>query len=292
VIRGRAAEGLRWYEQILNLPSLPPLAKSRVLYGAAVMWFTQGALARARTEIARSLAIAEGAEQKEIVAQAENLAGYVEHAAGNMQAARDRFTRSVDAFRALSIPWGLGNSLNGLARVAVAEDDLVGAEDLLAEATSVLRHAGPWFLSLTLSVRGTVAVRCGRPDAALAFARDSFTYIKELHDKYAFAYALAPLTEAAVIKGNHSFAARILGAWDAVTERAGAPVVDKSVQERKEQAERHVRARLGPDKWAHAYEAGRTASIDSLISDIDSVLGRRVRRTSSTGPLPRTSTAG
>ncbi len=36
VIRGHASEGLRWYEQILKLPSLPPGAESRVLLGAAI----------------------------------------------------------------------------------------------------------------------------------------------------------------------------------------------------------------------------------------------------------------
>jgi len=143
------------------------------------MRFTQGELARARTETASSLAIALGAGETEMVVQAENLSGYVEHAAGNMPAARDRFTRSVEGFRALSIPWGLGNSLNGLARVAAAAGDLVEAEALLAEATSVLRHAGPWFLSLTLSVRATVVVRRGKPDEALALARESLTYIRE-----------------------------------------------------------------------------------------------------------------
>ena len=34
-----------------------------------------------------------------MVAQAEHLFGYVEYALGNMDAARDRFTRSVEGFR-------------------------------------------------------------------------------------------------------------------------------------------------------------------------------------------------
>jgi hypothetical protein len=38
-----------------------------------------------------------------------------------------------------------------------------------------------------------------------------------------------------------------------------------------------VRARLGPDRWARAYAAGRVTSIDSLMIDIDSVLGSRAR---------------
>ncbi len=57
LIRGHAAEGLRWYEQILNLPSLPPAAELRALAGAAVMWYTQGELGRARAGLDRALAL-------------------------------------------------------------------------------------------------------------------------------------------------------------------------------------------------------------------------------------------
>lgn len=110
------------------------------------------------------------------------------------------------------------------------------------------------------------------------FGARSLGFIRELHDKYAFAYVLALLAGAATFKGNHVYAARILGTRDAVTERAGAPVVDKSVQKRKEHAQREVRARLGPDRWAREYDAGRTTSIDSLMKDIDTILGRRPRR--------------
>src|SRR4029453_16843348 len=61
-IRGHAAEGLQWYERILNLVALPPAAESRALLGAAVMWYVQGRLERARTALtrARSLAHASG----------------------------------------------------------------------------------------------------------------------------------------------------------------------------------------------------------------------------------------
>ena len=190
-------------------------------------------------------------------------------------AARDRFTRSVEGFRALAIPWGTGNALSGMAAVALATGDAGQAERLLDEATSVLRHAGPWFLTLALYVRAILAVRRGNPDEAIALVRESLTRIRELHDKFAFVYALVPLAAAAVLKGDDAWAARILGARDAVTERTGVTVVDKSVQDLREQAEREARARLGPDRWARAYAAGRSASIDSLIKDIDGVLRSR-----------------
>ena len=58
LIRGHAAEGLWWYEETLKLPSLPPAAESRALVGAALMWYTQGELERARTAPERALALA------------------------------------------------------------------------------------------------------------------------------------------------------------------------------------------------------------------------------------------
>ena len=79
------------------------------------MWYTQGELARARTGLNRALALARGAGDMEMAAQAENLLGHVEHAAGNVNAARDHFTRSIEGFRALAIPWGIGNALSGMA---------------------------------------------------------------------------------------------------------------------------------------------------------------------------------
>ena len=48
-IRGHAAEGLRWYEQILSRPSIPRAVETRALLGAGAMRYTQGELASARS---------------------------------------------------------------------------------------------------------------------------------------------------------------------------------------------------------------------------------------------------
>ena len=273
VIRGHGAEGLQWYEQILHLPSLPPILESNALVGAAMMWYSLGDLGRARTALTRALALAQDAGDTYSIAQAEHLFGHVEHAVGDATAAQDRFTRSVEGFRALAIPWGIGNSLNGMAKVALEIGDAAEAECLLDEATSVLRHC-PWFLALVSYRRALLAVRRGNPDDAIALVRESLTLFRQLQDKFAIVYVMVPLAVAAVLKGDDLWAARILGARDAVTERTGATIVDKWVHALGEQAERDVRARLGPDRWARAHAAGRTTSIDALLKDIDSALTR------------------
>jgi len=276
VIRGHAAEGLQWYEQVLNLSSLPPVCESRALVGAAMMWYSLGELGRTPARLTRALALAHDAGDAEMVAQAEHLLGHVEHAVGDATAARARFTRSVEGFRALAIPWGVGNSLNGMAKVALAIGDAAEAERLLDEATSVLRHSSPWFLALVSFRRATLAVQRGNPDEAIAWVRESLTLFGQLHDKFAIVYALVPLAAAALLKGDDLWTARILGARDAVTERTGATVVDKWLHALGEQAAQEVRARLGPDRWALAYAAGQKTSIDSLLKDIDRVARRKV----------------
>jgi predicted ATPase/DNA-binding XRE family transcriptional regulator len=273
VIRGHAAEGLRWYEQILHLPSLPTAVESRALLGAGAMLYTQAEVGHARAALTRALALAQGTGDMEMeMALAENLLGHIEYSVGNADAARERFAHAVDRFRVLALPWGLGNSLTGMAAVVLATGDPAQAERLLDEATSVLRHTGPWFMALTLNVRAILAVRRGNADEAIALVRESLTHIDELHDKFAFVYALVPLAAAAVLKGDDEWAARILGARDMVTEHTGATVVDKSVDDLKELAEREVRARLGPDQWARAYAAGRMTCIDALLKDIERVV--------------------
>ncbi|MGE5359384.1 MAG: ATP-binding protein [Bacteroidales bacterium] len=273
LIRGHAEEGLRWYEQILNLKPLPSAAELRALAGAAVLWYTQGELERARTALARLWPLSHGAGDMDVVAQAENLSGHVEHTLGHLIDAREMLARSLGRFRALAIPSGTGNALCGMAVVALASGDADEAERLLDEATSVLRHAGPWFLTWAFYVRAILAVRRERAAEAIALARESLTRIRELHDKFAFVYALVPLAAAAVLKGDDIWAARLLGARDAVTERTGVTVVDPSVRDLRERAEQEVLARLGPDRWGRAYAAGRVSSIDSLVKDIDRVQG-------------------
>ena len=210
VIRGHAIEGLRWYEEILSRPPLPPGAEPRVLNGAAVMRYMQGDFDRARTDVSRALILAEGSGDTDAAVHAEWILGFVEHAVGNLDAARDCLARSVKGFRA-------GDSVGDRAivdRTGVGRGPQPAivdqAERLLDEATSVLRDAGPWFLSLVAYLRAILAVRRGDADEAIALMRDSLTRIRELKDQsLAFVGALVVLAAAAALKGDDTWVARI-----------------------------------------------------------------------------------
>ena len=268
LIRGHTAEGLRWYETILHMPSLPPAAESRALIGAGVMLYSQGDHEQTRVVVTRALALAQSHGDPDMIAQAEHLFGHVEYAVGDMPEARRRFAHSVEVFSTLAIPWGTGLALSGMAEVALGSGDFDAAERLLGEAASVLRDAGPWFMSLGLYVQSILELRRGHPDQAITVVRDSLTRIREINDAFALVYTLVPLAAAAAVKGEFAWAARTLGARDAVMERTGVAIVDARVHDLRGRAEREARTRLGPARWGAAYSAGREMSIDALLKEI------------------------
>jgi predicted ATPase len=267
MIRGQTTEALDWMAQIQKLPSASPIARAQALVGAAMRWYWQGRLDRARDSIERAVAGAAG--DAGLLPLADLILGHIDYARGSVVTARECFTRSLAQFRSADVPWAIGNALTGLAAVDVAAGREEPAGRLLDEAAAVLRRAGPWYSSLVLYWRTVLAVRRGHTDRALACVRESLTRVRALHDKFVFVHMMVPFAAAAGLRGDYEWAARILGAQNDVMERTGPTFMDHSVRDLRAQVERDARARLGEDRFAEAFASGSTCSIDALLEDID-----------------------
>jgi len=274
LIRGHGTEGLRWFEQILRFPSLSPATEARARLGAAGMLHTQGGLANGRLHLTRALALARDSDDREVIAVGAWMFGHIEYAAGNLTEAQDWFATSRDSFADIPIHWGRGSALSGLAWVALAKGDRERAHSLVVEASSSFGEAGPWFLALGLYIRIVLTLQRGDADAVIALMRQSLIRVRQTQDKFGVVYGMAPLAAAAALKGDHAWVARILGARDAITERAGTALVDPLMREVGERIEREARARLGPDGWEKSHGDGRRSSIDSMLKDIDRAIGQ------------------
>ena len=55
LIRGHGVEGLSWYQQILELPRRSAAVEAKALVGAALLSYSQGALAQARDAANRAV---------------------------------------------------------------------------------------------------------------------------------------------------------------------------------------------------------------------------------------------
>jgi predicted ATPase/DNA-binding XRE family transcriptional regulator len=272
MIRGYAAEGLRWYEQVLDRGSLSPQDEARALVGASLMLYAQGNVARPRAMLTRATVLADQCADRVVSAEAQTLFGHVEHGSGNPVAALEWFARGLEAFRMLKTPWGIGSALSGTAGVRLGMGETAASEQLLNEATTVLREAGPWFLTPVLCYRGVGAVSRGEADLAITLMRESLGYIRVLHDRFSFVHALLPLAAGAMLKGDHEWAARVLGASAAVSSSSGARVAISVIQRLKDRTEQEVRERLGTERWERAWLEGASCSIDALLDDIDAAL--------------------
>jgi len=274
LIRGHAGEGLRWYEAILTLPSLPRVDEVKARLGAAAMLHTTGSLDEARAHLTRAFELARDPDDRDVMPQAAWMFGHVEYAAGHLPSARRWFTRSRDGFLTIASSWGVGSALSGLAWVAVASGDRDEAARLVSEARSALRPAGPWFLALGLYVLVVLTLQQGNADEVIALLRQSLVRVRESQDSFGVVYGLVPLAAAAARKGDYAWVARILGARDAITERAGCSLVDPLMRDVGKRTERDARSHLGAQRWARAYDVGRKSSIDAMLKDIDRALGQ------------------
>jgi len=268
LIRGHTTEGLRWYEQLGALESLPPSGRAATLVGTGVMLYAQGELGRAARACESALAVADGAMTIPL-GIAESTLGHIALAVGDLPAARSRFTAAVERFEELGADWAAGHALGGMASAALAARDLGAADRFVARASALLVATGPWCSLIVLYVQAALAVRRNEPDEAIACVRKSLARIHSIHDKFALLFALAPLAAAAELKGDDAWAARIVGVRDGVTERTGARAVDDSMRDVWERVERDARGRLGQRRWAREYETGRSASIESLMTEVE-----------------------
>jgi predicted ATPase/DNA-binding XRE family transcriptional regulator len=273
LIRGHATEGLRWYEQILSRASIRPPDEITMRLGAAGMLHTQGALDRARAQLAHTLDLPDEEGAAAVRARTCWMFGHVEYAAGNLAAARDWFAKCRDGFAATAVPWGHGSALSGLAWVALAEGDPDRSGHLIGEAWRALEPAGPWFLALPIYIRVVLTLQSGNVDAVIALMRQSLERVRESKDSFGVVYGLVPLAAAAAQKGDHEWVARIFGMRDAITARTGVMLIDPLMRELSERTEREARGHLGPARWGDAHAVGRHGSIDRMLADIDRARG-------------------
>ena len=225
LIRGHGAEGLWRDHETRKLPSLPPATESRALVGAAAMCYTQAKLSRARTALTRAALLAHDSGDVELVVIAKHRVRVCRIRRWKCRRGpRLFYPGSVAGSQALATPWCLGNALYGMAAIALTTGDAGHWERLLDQATSALRHAGPWFLAATLYVGAILAVRRGSPDEAIAMVRECLTRIRDLQDKFQVVSVLDVLAAAAALKGDDDWTARIWGPGPPFLNAEGSPM--------------------------------------------------------------------
>jgi predicted ATPase/class 3 adenylate cyclase len=265
--RGHLAEGRRWFEEILAMPSgqARTAARAKALIGAGgVSWWQQ-----------------------------------------DRSAAGDFYQQAVDIERELGDPKRTGEALYNLSFV-VAGEDIEAAARMLEECLELFRQAGDergvaqvlgmsvirdaqageWAKVLT-SLEEVVAIwrrlgdrlhlafdlvwlafalgRLGRRDEAWSAALESLELFREADNLTGVGIALVDLAFLATWEGRHEDALRLTAAFQSVRDRVGGPPGGFAGLLEGDPAE-EARAHLPEDVAQRAWEEGLAMSVDEAVA--------------------------
>ena len=195
----------------------------------------------------------------------------VEGLRGNLDLA-ERLHREVLAeFTDDSLPWVQVLSCCGLASICRRTDRVDEARTSLERGWALASSRdAPAMRANVLVGLGYTADQRGDPDAALAYQLDGLRVTMVSPGPRAIAYTFEGVAGALAAGSDstrHAFAARLLGAADALRRSAGGPL---PAGERfdVDRAERRLREALGESAFKGAFESGATTPTDALIADI------------------------
>jgi predicted ATPase/DNA-binding SARP family transcriptional activator len=236
----------------------------------------QGRYVRAVELHAESLAVAEAAGDRWGVASAHDYLAFASWLHCDFGRAVDEASIALASFRALGDIEGMAWSLISLGVVARYEGDAERATEFLIESRSLSEGLGfregiAWAdeqLGLLAAARGAAA--------AVTLLRHSLKLHTELRDRWRMSSVLEDMAGVTLARGRPgtesgpAAAARLLGAAEAIREAIGT-VIAPCERPQHLQTVAAVRAALGEEGFAAAWQQGLAATLDELTPDLPSV---------------------
>jgi predicted ATPase len=259
-MRGYGAEGLRWFEAVLQAGGdlLSVETHGWVLWGAIRMALHRHDLERTARYTHTLLALREQLSRTDDLFTLLHSEASLARQQGDYARAWALFEQLLDVQRANyqdEIAWGL----HDLAEVAQLMGDTARAEAMYTQSLASFRAGQEWVgVAWSLHNQAYLAQQRGEYAQAQAMWEESFDLFRRLGARDGMASALAGLAAAAHIAGDDLAAARLFGQADAVLDEAGMQLatVARAEDARFRAATREA---LGGSAFDAAYLAGRNA---------------------------------
>jgi predicted ATPase/transcriptional regulator with XRE-family HTH domain len=278
--RGHLREGRTWAEELLALearvadddtPAQPGAVAdgvhARALLAAGVLALYQGDNATAGVWFDRAVMLANATGDRRTAAHALSGLGVMAQNQTDLTQAGVYLEQSLTLMREVGEPRGIAVALVNLGLVVYGQDDDTQAEAYFSEALALARQLGDRDLIGTcLANLSAVAIRHGDVAHADALGREAMALYRDVADPRRCAVGLEGLAATAALLGRGVRAARLLGAAAVLREVLGAPQppIERSDTE---QAVAAARVALGEERWAAAFAAGQSLSLEAAISE-------------------------
>jgi len=265
--RGHLAEGRRWFEEILAVPSgrQPTPARAKALIGAGgIAWWQQD---RAATGIFYAEAVAIERELGDPARIAEALYNLAFVVAGDDLAAAGRLLEeSLDLFRRVGDERGVAQVLTMLVMQDAQAGNWEPVVDSLEEVVAIWRGVGDRLhLAFDLLWLAFADGRVGRLPEARSAALEALDLFREVDNATGIGITFTDMAFLATWEGRHEDAIRLAGASESVKERVGGPPgAIGGLLEGDPVAE--ASAHLSEEAARRAWEEGRAMSLDEAVA--------------------------
>jgi len=242
-----------------------PRGVANALRGLGIGLDGQGAYGEALALLEEAVALMRELGDRELLATALlNLGVHVARHDDPGRATR-LYEEALAIYRAKGNALSTAHCLVNLGNRARAEGSLALAEARHQEAADIARRLdSPFHLAAALVGLADVARSCGDAPAAEARCREGLLLFARSGERQGVAACLRLLGWVAWAEGEAVRAARLYGAGDALwPDAASADDEDRA----HAVAAADLRERLGPDRFAAAYEAGGRLSLDDAVAE-------------------------
>jgi predicted ATPase/class 3 adenylate cyclase len=266
--RGHLAEGRRWLEEILAMPSgqAPTAARAKALTGAGgIAWWSDQKAARGFYD--EALAIARRVGDPAGLAEALYNEAFAVAAEHDWASAARLLDESLELFRQAGDEPGVARVL----AMQVVPDAMAGAwERVVAgieDVVAIWRRLGDRLnLAFGLVWLAFAHGRAGRPEEARAAALEALELFREVGNHTGIALAFLDLAFLLTWEGRHADAVRIAGAAASQRERAGGGPTPGFGGMLEGDPVAEAGAHLGEAATRRAWEEGLTMGVDEAAA--------------------------
>lgn len=206
-VRGHFAEGRRWLEHLLALPTgaMPTATRANALNGAGGLARPQGDYATARALHEECLAIRRELGDQHGIAGSLNNLGLIARYQGAYADARRLYVEAIDINRALGNRRGEAVNLNNLANVLHDQGEYTGARVLQERSLALFRDSGDaWGIAMSLCDLGNVLRDLGDHETAHVLYEESLVKRRDVGDRRGMAMSLTGLGRLAYSRGDYA----------------------------------------------------------------------------------------
>ncbi len=251
--RGYLSEGRTWGERALALGDAAPTPERAATLGrtASFAWL-QGDYQRVRELAEEGLRLSQ--QTGHVIGEGNSLIllGWSAEYEGSLDEAEIHLTEALRLFRDAGNETWAGFTLNGLGYVDSERGDVARAAAHFEEALDMFRATGNTYgIGFVLSNLGKAARRQGDYPRAVLLYQESLALLYEQGDRPSIASRLRGLALIAALMRQHTRAARLWGAADALREAIGAP--EPRPYARAQEAIAATRRGLGDEAFAAAW---------------------------------------